>query len=354
MFLILMCFIYPTYAETTSTTPIVSLTLNHLTYAPIHQAEISNNMLYLSGEDLAAMTYGNWEKTESGEMLTIQNKRISYSTGSRYYKINGISKLLNYSTKEVEGTIYVPACLLKEIDYPYTLSEDGSTLSIMPLMPYSTATDSYSEHTLYPTNLKTLDEILSPMMPETDVDAFIRQAKSTGKYISFMTTNYKTQCLEAIRHMILDQNKAGLKTTVYMRQLDCSQDIPKLSGFATFPVSYNTSDSGLTLSLGDRTCANPFFWAAYNPILRNATAIDLNKSLDAMVMRSIYAAYRDQYALKDDLETSLVTTIQMGRSDQINYRVYLDNAQVHTEYQVVIYKKSTLHTVDYYVDLISE
>lgn len=354
MFLLCLCFIYPTYAETTSTTPVPSLTLNHLTYSPIHNAEIVNNTLYLSGEDLASMTYGKWEKIESGEMLTIQNQKISYSAQSRYIKINGISRILNYSTQDIDGTLYLPICILDEINYPYTFSEDSLALSITPLVPYSTATDSYSMHTTYATGIKTLQEILSPIMQETNVEAFIRQAKSKGYYISFMTTNFKSPCLDAIGHIIAEQNKTALQTTVHLRQLDCSTDVPKLSSLVEFPVSYTTSTNGLDVFIGERQCANPFFWATYNPVLKDETAIDLNKSLDAMIMRSIYAYYRDQYALKDDLETSLVTTIQMGRSDQINYRVYLDNEYANIEYQVVIYKKSTANTVDYYVDLISE
>ena len=348
----LMCFILPVCAETT---PDVSptLTLNHLTYVPKHKAQIINHMLYISDEDLADMTYGKLQTENSYKVLKIQNDQLTYSGNSRYIKLNGISKLLEYSTQTIADTTYLPVCVLDILKYNYTYEEAAGTFDLVPLSPYSSATDTYEQHKLLPTESKTLDEVLAPLMESYKASPLIKTAKAQNQYITFITTKYKSEALKAIRDLTLEQSKKGYQMTVHLRHLDHSGKLPKLSAFKTLPIHYEfSSTNGLTLSLGDTTCANPFFWSAYNPNRRDGTDIDLNKSLDAMIMRSIYTYYRDQYALKDDTHTDPITLIQMGRSDSIRYTVYID--QPSTQYDIIIYKTCTANTADYYVDFMTK
>ncbi|MBP3888050.1 MAG: hypothetical protein J6F30_10495, partial [Cellulosilyticum sp.] len=83
--LILLVFISPIYAEDTSYKQPM-LKLNQLTYKPLHTAKNLHDTIYLSGEDLAALTYGTYEVLEDEYVLTIQNQFIRYRKDSRFIK----------------------------------------------------------------------------------------------------------------------------------------------------------------------------------------------------------------------------------------------------------------------------
>ena len=352
--LIFIVLTHPTYAaDTTCNEP--SIQLNQLTYSPIHTAQRLNDTLYLSGEDLASMTYGTYEVLENGEyLLTIQNHRILYTPNSRFIKLNNISKILTESTYTIDEITYLPVQVLDLIQYPYTLSEDATKLSITPLLPYSTATDSPDSHRLLSTNFKNFSEAFRSLLSEDETTKLITEAKQTKSYVSFMSTTYKNACFEAMAELGQSPSYQKRQTKVYLRQLNRHSKTPTLSGFTVLPVNYKMSQEGLNVKIGEQTYTSTFFWSTYNAINQEPLYIDLNKSLDMMLMRTLYAYYREQYDLKDDLSTTPIVTIQMGRSDQMRYHTYLNHTTTPTHLQVVIYRMTTGTSIDYYIDLVAD
>lgn len=350
-FITFLIFISPTYANNVSSNE-PTLQLNQLTYIPLHKAQQLNDTLYISGQDLASMTYGTYETLEGDDVLTIQNQSITYTPNSRFIKVNGISKTLSEPTYTLKDITYLPINVLDSISYPYALSNDCSKLSITPLIPYSTATDNPSSHRLYTTAYKSYEEALDTLLSESEINQLITESKQANRYISFMSTNYKKQCFEAMTELSQTQQLSKLQIKVHLRQLNYCSGVPSLSGFTTLPVSYKMSGDGLSLNLCDTQSTNNFFWSTYNPS-QSEISIDLNKSLDTLIMRSLYTYYRDLYNLKDDLNTSPIITIQRGRSDQMCYRVYLDVPTNPVELQVVLYRMTTGKTIEYYIDLVA-
>lgn len=339
--------IYPIYAETSSIN-LPTIVLNHITYSPRFEPQIHEDMLYLSGDDLAALTYGRYEHTDSEDKLTVQNQKLVYTKNSTTILLDSITKTLKHPTLEVNDTIYLPLCILDELSYPYTYSEKNHSLSIVPLMPYSTATDNYSTHTTIPSSYKTFEDILTPLVDQDETSRLMNELSTNKCYISFMTTNHKSRAFEAMAPILEKQRWDGLKTMVHLRQLDTSKSLPTISTFKTFEAAYKLRENGLEFFLNGKSCPNPFFWATY----KEPTSIDINKSLDAMILRCIYVYYRDLYNLKDDIITSPITTIQMGRSDSVSYHVYLEDGKHNPEYQVLIYKMYCSNCIHYYVDFI--
>ena len=348
--LILLVFISPIYAEDTSYKQPI-LKLNQLTYKPLHTAKNLHDTIYLSGEDLAALTYGTYEVLEDEYVLTIQNQFIRYTKDSRFIKLNGISKTLHTPTCTIDDTTYLPITVLDLISYPYTLSDYN--LSITPLMPYSTATDTLSSHKLFTTNYKSYNEVLGTLLSESETSQLVTDSKKNNRYISFMSSTYKKQCFDAMIELSKNPVLSKMQTNVHLRQLNCSSDTPVLSGITTLPITYKMSSEGLALNIGDKKYTNSSLWSTYNPV-QEEFGIDIHKSFDMLIMRTLYSYYRDLYNFKDDLDTIPITTIQMGRSDQLRYRVYLETSSHPVEFQVIIYRMTTGKTIDYYIDLVTQ
>lgn len=339
-----ICLICPLQA-TTLTPAIPTIKLNNLTYKPLHTPQVINDMLYVSAEDLAHMTYGTLTLTDDTYKLTIQGKNINFTDTSRTIKVDGILTLIQAHPLTTNQIIYLPISLLDRINYPYTLSNDASSLYIEPLLPYSLATDTAQSHKLLPTDYKTLEEVFNPLTSEVSSSDLIKDALIHNQYLSFISTRYKNEALATMKKEI----SKDIQLKVHFRSLNSTTNTPTLSTFTTYPLQYTLDSNGLTLQFGDTQLTYTCFWSTYNPST-HTTTIDLSKSLDVMIMRSLYEYYRAQYDLKDDLNLSPIIKVQMGRSDSISYKVYLDQPDATTEYEVIIYKESSANTINYYVD----
>lgn len=351
--LILAPFILPIYGQTTEAKAPTTISVNRLTYMPTHDLHMIEDRLYISGEDLAALTYGEYTKEDTQYCLKIQNKVISYSPETDAILLDGIHKKLSCPTHELSGVLYLPIDVLDLLSYPYILSDDKSTLQITPKLPYSTAQDDPSSHHLFKTKYSSFKEVLTPLIEEANVDGFIQKAKQEKSYITFMSAANKARCFEEINALLSSQTISNLENHVYIRQLDCSTATPTLSSFLHLNLKYKLTSDSLNLELGQTASQSKIFWSTYSPYQEDSIYLylDLNKSLDSMIMRSIYDYYRKLYDFKDDIETSPIAFIQSGICDQMHYRVYF-NEDKSNEYQVVIYKMTTGKANNYYVDLI--
>ena len=350
-FTFLMCFIAPLYASEANKHPVIEL--NKLAYKPLHELQLMEDTFYISGEDLAMLTYGKYSSHEKESELVIQNKKIIYSSENNKIQIDGISKTLSHPTHLVQDVIYLPIEVLDYIEYPYNLSDNHMLLQIMPLLPYSTSTDDYTSHREFTTSSRNLTEILKPVMKEeAAAQELIDKCKQEASYISLTSTTYKTRCFEEIEALLNSSQYYKSEINVYLRQITNSNGTPTLSKFDKLPLHYKFTNNGLELKIGDKAYKSQLFWSTYSPYQNDFVAIDLNKSFDAMLMREIYNDYRNRYDLKDDIDTNPVVTIQMRRSDQMRYHVYFDDAQNPTPYQVIIYKMCTAQADNYYVDFV--
>lgn len=344
-FLFCFCLISPLRATPLTSTPL-TLEVNHLTYLPKYTPKSYDDMLYISADDLALMTYGTLTPIEDHYKLVIQNQKIIFTTNSRYVEVNGTIHIISHTPVQTQDTIYIPLALLTVTQVPYTLSSEDLTLNIVPMLPYSTATDTYQSHQMLTTTYRTLSEIFNSLSESTDTSSLLKIALQSEQYLSIANITYKKEALALMQKLLLNDKSIQ----VHFRNLDLSTGFPSISDFTVLPLTYKFNSDSLSLQLGDTPLTANCFWATYNPSTY-ATAIDLNKSLDVMLMRSIYEYYRTLYPLKDDLHVLPVTIIQRGRSDAIHYPVYLEHLTEEIPYQVVVYKQCNAHTIDYYVDL---
>lgn len=342
--LFLFCFTPLCYSSVTEHPPVLSL--NHMSYKPQYTPILLNGTLYLSVNDLALMTYGHFHQDAETCQLVIQNHGFDYSFTTYTLTLDNhrfLPELKPYLSKD--QVLFYPITFLDAIDYPYAFEENH--FKLCPLMPYSTATDHPMYHRTLPTTYTSYAQIFSPILKPLDMEEILTTAKQNRSYVSIISIQDKINCLPFIQKLV---NESPL-TTVYLRHIDVSGKTPVLSDFEQLPLTYGFSEDTLTLHLNKQTTLPcNCFWIAYNPY-QGTTDIDLNKSLDVMLMRTLYEYYRDSYDIKDNLYISPLTQITYDRSDYMTYSVYFEHDTDHLPYEVVLYKQSTADTVTYYIDL---
>lgn len=349
VFLIMACFMWPIFGATQSQ-PAIKLQLNHLRYVPTYQPTLQKDLLYLSIDDLCAMTYSHYTQDDQVVTLNFRSDQLIFNKQDLSCKKNGIH--LQLSDKPYlndNGVLYLPLTLLDKLKYPYTYDASSTTLSLEPLVPYSPATDTYDSHTYYKTTAHTLNEVLQDTLTKDEIATLIDDCKVSNSYFSFINVKDKKACLDFMKQQF---HVRQYQYDVYFRELRLTEDLPALGGFTHMPLSYNIVDDGINVTLGTTTTLMNCFWATYNPSL-NSPHIDTNKSLDVMLMRSIYESYRGTYGLKDDQNISPILKVVRDRSDYMHFEVYLHDTEQKPLFTVVIYKKATSQHISYYVDFIA-
>ena len=340
--LLLMMLVMPLQAKSS-----YKLILNGLTYEPTYTPIISQKNLFLSLNDLADMTYSSYiQNSDNTYLWSLQKTTLEFTVKNKTVKVNQNQQTLNIAPFMVNNVLYVPISYLTLADYPYTLSTDLKQLELTSLLPYSTSTDSYNSHTTLATDYIDLESIFTPFLKE-DNQQFIQTAIKSKQYLSFASPAYKKDILAGLNKII--GSLPPLEITY--RNLDLLDEVPTSSSLTTYPLKVTTENNGLRLTFNHKNLIYKCLWPTYNPSASN-TSIDINKSLDVMIMRALYENYRDTYDLKDDVHFSPITIVQMGSSESITYTVYSDHLldQTHT-YTVTIYKYITAEKINYIVDL---
>lgn len=324
------------------------LILNQMGYKPQYAPLLLKNKLYISGADLAAMTYGDFTQTEKTATLHIQSSTYTYSLEDHTMTCNKH----NYTPKDSiyvseEQIVYFPLCILDDCSYPYSLKDN--TLHITPLLPYSLATDTPSSHHRLALEKTSYLDLFGKYYSEEEITALIADAKAHTDYLSLISVDQKDKCYHELKEVasVLPQ------VTVHLRHIDLSTSEPMIGQFKSTPLTYDFTGEFLALQLGDTKLNCNCFWATYNPSSNSKhVEIDINKSLDVMTMRTLYEYYRDTYNIKDDLSLCPIIKVAMARADYMTNSIYFNDDTSHKTYQVKIYRESDTKEINYYIDII--
>lgn len=340
----LLSFSSPTFAA--EQTPM--LLLNQMGYKPQYAPLLLKNKLYMSGPDLAAMTYGDFTQTDNTVTLHIQSTTYIYFLEEHRMTRNGFKYIPNDKIYVSEDqVVYFPLCILDDFSYPYSLSDN--TLQISPLMPYSLATDTPNSHHKLPLEKTSYLDLLGKYYSEEEIASLISEAKAHNDYLSLISVTQKDNCYKLLKEVAAYMPQV----TVHLRHIDLSTGEPMICQFNSFPLTYDFTGEFLAFKLGSTKLTCNCFWATYNPSSSSKDIeIDIDKSLDVMTMRTLYEYYRDTYGIKDDLSLSPIIKVSQARADYMTYDVYFNDDISHKTYQIKLYKETGASQINYYIDII--
>ena len=323
--------------------------LNGIIYTPIHTPIITEDGLFLSTDDLGSITFSNFE---------IEGEDLTWHFNDTSYKLSTNSRSLSYNTKvdyltalpiKKAETIYLPVTILKSVGVNYLLGKDNKVLELGTTNLYSRYKDTYSSHTLLETEYLSLDEVFSPIVPNSSV--VVNHAKKYNQYLCLASGTHKKELLNHFEKI----SGESLPLEVVFREFQSFSSPHTLKGSEILPLKLNISDDGLTLNFGDTTEDINLIYSAYSWAQKsNTMKIDIDKSLDVTIMRQLYEHFRDSHNLKDDISFSPITSVQNGVFDYISYGVYSDHFTDHTPtYTVTVSKQILKNKIRYVVDISS-
>lgn len=331
----------PLYAHTAQT-----ISLNGFSYKPVHNVQTINQTTYISLDDILNLTYSSALITQNDLEINFNGLPLKSSINSRVINSNSGKYILLKPILKINEVVYFPVEFFTAIGYPVTITD--TTLAFNSPVPYSTSTDRYVDHTKIDAGDNVLTDLVcaASTTPEEGA-AFIKDAIKNNHYLVLPYKSPDKALLQSFNKEI----KTSLPMEVIVREGDFLNKVPSLAGLKTTPITLALKNDTLTLKLEETTLSPTCFEVAFNPSAYE-NVIDSEKTVDAILMRLIYNYYRDYYHLKDDLNFSPVSTIEMKRSDIMHFKVYSDNvidsAPLH--YEMTIAKQMHPDRISYVVD----
>lgn len=340
---VLTLFITPLCANTSK-----NIYLNNLLYEPIHKVLLIEQMTYISLDDLLELTYGSSTQKEDALEINLNGMCLKTALNSRVIQTMNSSFTLTKPIQTIDSVIYVPVELFKHIDYPCTITD--TDLSFLTPVAYSTSTDRYIDHThISAGQTKLTDLVRAAYTTPEEGETLLKEAIKNNYYLVLPFKSEDARLTSAFKAKL----KTALPMEIVVRQGDFLSKTPCLSTLKTIPITPTLQQDKLTVQIENTTLSPTYFEVAFNPS-DDENMIDSDKTFDAILMRLIYAYYRDYYHLKDDVHFSPVSIIEMKRSDTMHFKVYLDQVMdaPSVTYDMVISKRLHPDRISYIVDFI--
>ncbi|WP_054743155.1 hypothetical protein [Cellulosilyticum ruminicola] len=344
LFLVVFAFlIFPLHAHTTQT-----ITLNNFPYKALHNIQIIDETTYISLDDILRLTYSTSTQNKNDLKINFNGLILNTRLNSRIIQSSMDKYILRKPIIKVDEVIYFPVEFFTVLNYPVTVTD--TALAFNSPVPYSTSTDRYKDHIKIAVHDQKLTELVCALTTTSEEGEMV--IKNAIKNNHYLVIPYKSPSKDLIQSFN-KQIRESLPMEIIIREGDFLDKIPSLAGLKTLPITLELKNDTLTLKLDKTTFSPTCFEIAFNPSAYE-DVIDSEKTVDAMLMRLVYHYVRDYYSLKDDLNFSDISTIEIKRSDTMHFNVYsdyiLDSAPVH--YEMTISKQMHPDRISYVVELI--
>lgn len=333
-----------------------AIILNGMHYESNYPIIVKDNTPFIAIETLGDLTASPIEVNKT-YTINLNSKLIKFSPLTPEITIGTKKVLLNASPFWSHDTLYIPVTLLDSVNYPY--SWENGILSMYSTIPYSQNTDSPNTHLFIESipNLIKYPNYINTMASHSFMSESLAQALESNSYLSFMDTTYKQTVYKRLKHKLLASPYNNM--SIAFRTLTIDGEYTALSPYIIKPFSVDLLDNSLNFNIDGQTLAYDNIWATFLPS-QSLIKLDLDKSIDATLMRVLYQYYRDLNNLKDDTFFSPVYLLTNTRTNTFIQNAYTStranwdiiSTPLTHEYTVSIHRVHTTGKLTFVIDLL--
>lgn len=337
-----------------------SLKVNNILYnleSPLIQ---KNDMLYITADELAEITFGTLTEHKGTYTLSVQGKDVLFAPNKLSFNLEGKSYTFSVSPFILDDKLYIPIELLNSLGYSLKTNSNTQEIFLNIPTPYSRNMDDPQEHHFIDSfyNLERLPAHLLNLSSEEVLQSAITSAVSSKQYISFLDNTNKAKLADFIRTRVTYSPYNNMK--VSFRVINTHTYPNTFTDTITLPLKVSFSGDNLILYIGNTRIDSPMYWATFYPS-KTLTQMDLHKSFDATLMRALYEYYRNTYGLKDDKYFQPFTLISSDRTNEMVHDAYslsFKSDDSLTEYEsTYTVRVNRIHpsgSIHYIIDVLAE
>lgn len=347
IFLLLLFLVTPVVADEQNYT----LSVHNIPYTTSSPLLTRDDNLLIALEDFSEILLVPITQEQTTYTFSYNNQRVKLMANSRTCTINTQSSLLDYPTLVINDCVYVPIQLLEKLGIPYKVDSKNTLVHIDPPVPYSRNVDKPDDHRFVPNtyNLENVATHIIHLSPEGAFTDTLETTLANKGYISYLdNTSFNAIASEiALKTRYSPYNNI----TVTFRELDTTVYPNVIRDTVTFPVTIKPVGDTLRITFNNQTIDYASLWATFHPAT-SLVDLNINKTIDATVMRAFYEYYRNQYDLRDDQYFSPFFTISSERTNTMSHGVYTLSAEgMETHYTVEVYRLHPSGGIHYIVDI---
>jgi hypothetical protein len=343
VFLLTLLFALPLYGVDSP-----RIVLNGIAYKEVHPLVEKNENLFVSKEDFMLLTYAKIESNQN-QTYTIHlgSVRFTLSPHSTEVRIGRETFRLDTTLFIQEETLYIPLEVLDLVGISYQF--ENNVLSISDVIPYSQNIDRVSSHTFKEAelHLENLPSQLTIFSTEESLLKEIQTAKEDKNYLAFLDRTFQPEVHELLRQRLRTSPYNNIQVILRVPELFEEHSI---SSFEVLPMTIDVFSKRLDVTIGDTLTPITSLWTTFYPH-ESMTSVDITKTMDVTLMRTVYEYYRNKYHLRDDTFFSPFTMVTSDRTNTLIHDAYaIENGQ-EVGYTIRVHRVHPSGTLTFLVDL---
>ncbi|MGL4800308.1 MAG: hypothetical protein ACRCWY_13075, partial [Cellulosilyticaceae bacterium] len=347
IFLLLLLLVTPIVAEDQAYT----ILLNDIPYTTSAPLLTKDDNLLIALEDFSKLTFTPITQDKNTYHFNFGTKRVVLESNTRVCKISSTNVILPYPTLIVDGVPYISVGIFEALGIPHTLDVASKLLSLPHSVPFSRNIDKPEDHRFLESksNLEQVASHILQLSSDVIFKTTLDHSLATKGYMGYMdNTHWQTIASELEMKMGYSPYHA---ISVTFRELDTTVYPNVLKNTVTYPVSIRPRNQTLHITFNDQTLPYHGLWSVFYPS-HSLTAMDIQKTIDATLMRAFYEYYRNTYDLRDDKYFSPLITLTSDRTNTMTHGAYsLSHEGVETHYNVHVYRVHPSGAIRYIVDI---
>jgi hypothetical protein len=341
--LLLLLFCFPIFPNSVTT-----VLLNGISYETTHPILSKENMIFLSDQDLEALTYASiTQKNSTAYEIDLGSIKFDISIDSKNVRIGRETFTLTSPLFIDQDILYLPLEILDFCGIPYHLKD--TTLSFSDLIPYSQNIDRVSAHQFREAtiHLENLPEQLSIFSTKESILEEISRAKQNKDYIAFLDSTFQTEVHDLLRERLRYSPYNNMQIIIRKRD---PFDPYTISSLEVIPMNVKVFSRKLDITIDDTLIPVTSLWTTFYPH-ESMTDVNLTKTLDVTLMRTIYEYYRNKYGLRDDKFFSPFTIVTSERTNTLIHDAYAIENNLEVDYTIKVHRIHPSGSLVFLVDL---
>ncbi|OON98567.1 MAG: hypothetical protein ATN35_04525 [Epulopiscium sp. Nele67-Bin004] len=324
------------------------LSISGVSYEPVAQMYNNEVANYISIEDFANITMGEYSSASNGKyQVETLTDSITFTTGANFLTSNKTRVVFSNPVLLIDDMLYIPIDVFEALELGIQQNDIIDISLSIPTTHILDTLDSKLFTQLPSTNsFNNLPTYIDGLVSNETIEETKKLAQSGDYYFSFVDNTNKQDIYNELNTKI-NRSSYGNIEIIYREFANDS-----ISSTITETVDIDIQDDSLHFSIGEHEFEYSNILATFAPSIDEKN-ISIEKTIDVTLMHAFYTFYRNTYRLKDDEYFSPIYLTESGNVNSFSQHVYtIDDATGEImDYTITVHRLRNVNNLQFIIDI---
>ncbi len=324
------------------------LSVSGVNYEPVAQIYNTNVTDYISIQDFANITMGEYSSTGNNKyQVETSTDSITFTADANFITSNKSRVVLSNPTLLIEDILYIPLDIFETLGLGVQQNEiidiyiQVPTTNILDIIDKKLFTFLPSTH-----SFNNLPTYIDALMSDEEIEDAKQLAQSGEYFFSFIDNTIRQEVYNELANKINKSSYSNIE--IMYRQFENDT----ISSTIIENIDVDIQKDSLKFVIGESEFEYSNILATFDPS-QDEENISIEKTVDVTLMHAFYSFYRNTFLLKDDEYFSPIYLTQSGNVNSLSQKVYTidDNTGETITYVITVHRVRNVNSLQFIIDI---